>query len=152
MVMNTPQVGSSAMSRPSNRKRSAPARNAAWQQQQQQQRQECLLEKQWYQRLQHLKIDELHLQSLLKWHLETCMQRCYPLLLYGHLPIKASHSAHAFCIKAQARKTHLQRQQLLCHHAEHLQPDAVELIKAGPCATLRKATEELGHELQAAAQ
>jgi hypothetical protein len=43
---------------------------------------------------------------------------------------------------------HLQRQQLLCHHAEHLQSDAVELIKAGPGATLREATEELGHELQ----
>jgi predicted glycosyltransferase len=43
---------------------------------------------------------------------------------------------------------HLQRQQLLCHHAEHLQPDAVELVEASPGATLRQATEKLGHELQ----
>jgi hypothetical protein len=50
--------------------------------------------------------------------------------------------------KLKSVTPHLQRQQLLCHHAQHLQPDAVELIKARPGATLRKATEELGHELQ----
>ena len=41
----------------------------------------------------------------------------------------------------------LNRQELLRHHREHLDVDAVELVEARPRAALRQAGEELAHEL-----
>jgi hypothetical protein len=64
---------------------------------------------------------------------------------------RAGSKALSNLATAHKAMAHLQCQQLLRHHAEHLQPNAIELVKAGPGATLRKATEELRHELQAAA-